>query len=64
MVADGTGSQGTGDNEVYNWRVRCVRCRDQLRELARIHLAVDAPTPRCNRMNRIGSVACGRYAFT
>ena len=44
MVADGTDSQGTGDNEVYNWRVRCVRCPDQLRELARIHLAVDAPT--------------------
>ena len=44
MVADGTGSQGAGDNEVYNWRVRCARCRDQLRELARIHLAVDAPT--------------------
>ena len=44
MVADGTGGQGTGDNEVDDWRARCERCRDQLRELAAIHLAVDAPT--------------------
>ena len=44
MVADGMGSLGTGDSEVHNWRARCERCRDHLRELARIHLAVDAPT--------------------
>ena len=46
MVADRTDSQGTGNNEIHEQRALCERCRDQLRELARIHLSIDAPNRR------------------
>ncbi len=46
MVAGGMNSQGTGDDWVHELRARCERWRDLLGELARIHLAIDAPTRR------------------
>ena len=46
MVAHWTDSQGTVDNEVQEHRARCERYRNQLRELARIHLEIDVPTRR------------------
>ena len=39
-------SQGVGDYGDHELRARCERCRGLLGELARIHLAIDAPTRR------------------
>ena len=46
MVAGGTNIQGTGGEGLHDLRARCERSRDLLGELARIHLAIDAPTRR------------------
>ena len=42
----GMNSQGMDDDEAQELRARCERCRGLLGELARIHLAIDAPTRR------------------
>ena len=44
MIAGETNNQGKGDDRVHKFRAQCERCLDLLGELARIHLAVDAPT--------------------
>ena len=46
MIAGGMNSQGMDDDEAQELRARCERCRGLLGELARIHLAIDAPTRR------------------
>ena len=46
MIASGMNTQGMDDDEAQEWRAQCERCRDQIGELARIHLEVDAPTRR------------------
>ena len=64
MIAGEMNNHGRGDDRVHEFRSSCERCLDALGELARIHLAVDYPPAVWRRMNRIGSAACGRYAFT
>ena len=46
MIAGEMNNQGRGDDRVHQFRAQCERCLDQLGELARIHLAIDAPTRR------------------
>ena len=46
MTVGGMNSQGTGNDGSHGIRTWCERCRGLLGELARIHLAVDAPTRR------------------
>ena len=46
MTVGGMNSQGTGNDGSHEMRAWCERCRGLLGELARIHLAVDAPTRR------------------
>ena len=46
MTASGMNSQGTGDDGIHELRAQCEQCRSLLGELARIHLAIDAPTRR------------------
>lgn len=46
MRADWMDNPGAYDNEIHELRVQCKQCRDQLRDLARIHLEIDAPTRR------------------
>ncbi len=37
-------TQGIDSDRTHEMRAQCERCRDQLEELSRIHLAIDAPT--------------------
>ena len=46
MVAHAASGSGTGDEGVDELRARCERGLGLLRELARIHLEIDAPTRR------------------